>query len=158
MKRDKISEFTLRITQSNRSQLVLVIYDMILEYIKEAEEYNELNKVEEFIDETKKARACVHELMSVLDTKYPISIELMQLYVYINKLLIKSIIKRQPQDFDAIKRMIHTLSEAFHEVAKQDHSKALMENTQQVYAGLTYGKGTLTESFSNQGSNRGFRV
>lgn len=158
MKKDKISDFTLRITQSNRSQLVIVIYDMILEYIKEARECYEQNKIEDFIDETKKARACVHELMSVLDTKYAISIELMQLYVYINKLLIKSVIKRKPQDFDAIMRMIQTLSDAFCEVAKQDNSKALMGNTQQIYAGLTYGKGTLTESFSNQGSNRGFRV
>ncbi|OYO98714.1 flagellar protein FliS, partial [Lachnotalea glycerini] len=47
---------------------------------------------------------------------------------------------------------------AFTEVAKKDDSPVLMGNTQQVYAGLTYGKGSLTESFSNQGSNRGFRV
>lgn len=158
MKKDKISDFTLRITQSNRSALVVVIYDMTIEYINEAIEYYEKDEIEEFLDATKKARSCVYELMSVLDTKYQIAIELMPLYLYMNKLLIRSIIKRKPQDFEAIRRMLQGLSEAFTEVAKKDDSPVLMGNTQQVYAGLTYGKGALTESFSNQGSNRGFRV
>jgi flagellar protein FliS len=158
MKKDKILDFTLRVSQSNRSELVVVLYEMILEYINDARECYELENVDGFIEGTKKARACVGELMSSLDIKYPIAVELMQLYVYINKLLITSVIKKKPQDFDAIKRMIGKLTEAFNEVAKQDNSGPLMGNTQQIYAGLTYGKGTLTESYKNQGSSRGFRV
>lgn len=158
MKKDKISYFTRRITQSNRSELIVVMYDMILEYIEGAEECYNTSNVNGFIEETKKARECVGRLMSALDTNYPISVELMQIYVYINKLFITSVIKKKPQDFDAINRMIRNLSEAFIEVAKQDRSAPMMGNAQQVYAGLTYGKGTLTESFSNQDSSRGFRV
>ncbi|MFA9376877.1 MAG: flagellar protein FliS [Lachnotalea sp.] len=158
MKKDKISDFTLRITQCNRSGLIVVIYDMVLEYIDDAAECYELDNKDGFIDATKKARECVGKLMSSLDTKYPIALELMQLYVYINKLLITSVIKKKPQDFEAIKRMIHNLADAFREVAKQDTSGPMMGNTQQIYAGLTYGKGTLTESYSKLDSNRGFRV
>jgi len=158
MKKEKISDFTIRITQSNRTELIVVIYDMVLEYIKEAEECYGLDDIGGFIEATKKARECVGRLMSVLDTKYPIAIELMNIYLYINKLLINSVIKKKPQDFDAITRMIGNLSEAFGEVAAQDNSAPLMGNTQQVYAGLTYGKGTLTESFSEQDASRGFRV
>lgn len=158
MKKDKISDFTLRITQSNRTELIVVIYDMVLEYIKEAQECYDLEDTEGFIEATKRARECVGRLMSSLDTKYLVAVELMNIYLYINKLLINSAIKKKPQDFDAISRMISNLSEAFGEVAKQDNSAPLMGNTQQIYAGLTYGKGTLTESFSDQGSSRGFRV
>ncbi|WP_099467374.1 flagellar export chaperone FliS [Konateibacter massiliensis] len=158
MKKEKISDFSMRITQSNRSQLVVVIYDMTLEYIDEAMEYYGLGKIDEFVETTKKAGACIHELMSALDTKYPIAVELMQLYIYMNKLLIQSAIKREPQDFDAIKRMIGKLSEAFGEVSKGDKSAPLMGNTQQVYAGLTYGKGTLSENYASPETNRGFRV
>lgn len=158
MKKEKISDFTLRITQSNRSQLVVVIYDMTIEYLDEAMENYNQGKEEEFIEGAQKARACIYELMTALDTKYAIAADLMQLYLYMNKLLIKSTIKKEPQDFDAIKRMIQKLSEAFSEVSKQDASAPLMGNTQQVYAGLTYGKGILTESFSDQNSNRGFCV
>jgi flagellar protein FliS len=159
MKKEKISDFTLRITQSNRSQLVVVIYDMTKEYLDEAMDCFNENKLDEFVDTVKKARACIHELMTSLDTKYPVGMELMQIYLYINKLLIQSIIKRKPVDFDAIKRMIGNLSEAFVEVSKQDTSAPLMGNTQQVYAGLTYGKGTLSESYSDQNyNNRGFCI
>jgi flagellar protein FliS len=158
MKKDKILDFTLRVSQSNRSELVIVIYDMILEYIMDASECYDLDNINGFIEATKKARDCIGELMSSLNTKYPIAIELMQLYIYMNKLLITSVIKKKPQDFDAIKRMIGKLSEAFCEVAKQDDSGPLMGNTQQIYAGLTYGKGTLLESYKHHNSSRGFRV
>jgi flagellar secretion chaperone FliS len=158
MKKEKISDFTLRISQSNRSQLVVVIYDMTTEYLKEALESYNLGNVEEFVESTKRAKACIYELMTALDTNYLIASELMQLYLYMHKLLIQSIIKREPKDFDAIERMIQKLAEAFYEVSKQDTSAPLMGNTQQVYAGLTYGKGTLAESFSNQNLNRGFCI
>lgn len=158
MNKEKISDFTLRITQSNRSQLVVVIYDMTIEYLDDAIEYFKSDKVEEFLEASKKARACIYELMSSLDTKYPISADLMQLYLYMSKLIIKSIAKKNPQDFEAMKRMIKNLSEAFSQIAKQDMSEPLMKNTQQVYAGLTYGKGTLEEGFSNQNFNRGFQA
>ena len=51
------------------------------------------------------------------------------------------------------------LKAAFEEVAKQDTSEPLMENTQQVYAGLTYGKGSLNEVLMSRDEyNRGYRV
>lgn len=158
MIKEKISDYTLRISQSNRSQLVVVVFDMTMEYLEEATLCYDKGDLEAFVQITKKARACVYELMTSLDTKYKIAVELMQIYIYINKLLIQSVIKKEPQDFPAIKRMIRTLRGAFEEIAKQDSSAPLMGNTQQIYAGLTYGKGTLSESFSSQDLNRGFCV
>lgn len=158
MKKEKISDYTLRISQSNRSQLVVVVFDMTMEYLEEATLCYDKGDLEDFVQITKKARACVYELMTSLDTKYKIAVELMQIYIYMNKLLIQSVIKKEPQDFPAIKRMVRTLRGAFEEIAKQDSSAPLMGNAQQVYAGLTYGKGTLSESFSSQDINRGFCV
>ena len=60
---------------------------------------------------------------------------------------------------DAVREVMTKLKEAFEEVAKQDTSGPLMENTQQVYAGLTYGKGSLNEVLiSGDEYNRGYRV
>ena len=39
--------------------------------------------------------------------------------------------------------------------AGDDKSAPLMDNAQKVYAGMTYGRGRLTESFIND-DNRGF--
>ena len=51
------------------------------------------------------------------------------------------------------------LLESFEEVARQDESGPVMENTQQIYAGLTYGKDSLNEVFLQGDENsRGFRA
>ena len=47
------------------------------------------------------------------------------------------------------------LRSSFETVAAGDKSAPLMDNAQKVYAGMTYGKGRLTESFIND-DNRGF--
>ena len=47
------------------------------------------------------------------------------------------------------------LRNSFETAAADDKSAPLMDNAQKVYAGLTYGKGRLTESFIND-DNRGF--
>ena len=44
---------------------------------------------------------------------------------------------------------------SFEKAAADDKSAPLMDNAQKVYAGMTYGKGRLTESFIND-DNRGF--
>ena len=48
--------------------------------------------------------------------------------------------------------------QAYATVSKEDTSGSVMENTQTVYAGLTYGKNQLMESLGNEGSLRGLRV
>mgnify|MGYP000800255346 CR=1 FL=1 len=47
------------------------------------------------------------------------------------------------------------LSDSFETAAADDKSAPLMDNAQKVYAGMTYGRGRLTESFIND-DNRGF--
>ena len=51
------------------------------------------------------------------------------------------------------------LGKSFAEIAKQDKSAPIMQNSQKVYAGLTYGKNSLNEVFfdKNQAS-RGFKA
>ena len=60
---------------------------------------------------------------------------------------------------ETVREVMGKLKEAFQEVAKQDYSAPVMKNTQQVYAGLTYGKGSLNEVLlTGNDSNRGYRV
>ena len=55
--------------------------------------------------------------------------------------------------------MILMISTTFKEVAKQDDSEAVMKNVQTIYAGLTYGRGTLNETIdSGADVNRGFEA
>ena len=53
------------------------------------------------------------------------------------------------------RRHYEKLRNSFETAAADDKSAPLMDNAQKVYAGMTYGKGRLTESFIND-DNRGF--
>ena len=154
----KKKEFTARITNANRSMLVVILYDMILEYIKEAEKCLEKSDLTGFAGELQKARECVKELVSALDMQYELSGELARLYLYVNRTITQSIVKREKVNIDSARNVITGLRESFAVVAEQDKSPVLMENAQEIYAGLTYGKNSLNENFSDEGAGRGFFV
>ena len=57
-----------------------------------------------------------------------------------------------------VKENMEKLRKSFEEVAKQDTSGSVVQNSQKVYAGLTYGKGTLNEVFMDNEAARGFKA
>lgn len=156
MKKELLQEYTRRVTQSNRSQLVVIIYELILEYIKEGKENMEKGKETEFCQAMKKAQQFIRELISALNFEYSIAKELLPLYRYFYGVLAKSMVSKNVEELTRVEGMIAQLKIAFQEVEKQDFSRPLMENTQQVYAGLTYGRKILPELYQDSDNNRGF--
>jgi flagellar secretion chaperone FliS len=96
--------------------------------------------------------------MEALDFSYEVSFHLMQIYQFINRQVSTAVLKKEPAVLKYVASAVTKLKEAFEEVSKQDSSGPMMENTQTVYAGLTYSKSDLTEDLRDQGSSRGFRV
>lgn len=158
MNSEKKQEFSARVATANRSALVVILYDMILEYITEAEAFFQRGDLENFKGELEKARECVKELVSALDMQYQLSTDLARLYLYVNRTLTRSIVKKEKKELDSARNVIAGLRESFAEVAKQDNSPTLMKNAQEIYAGITYGKHSLNENLSDQGGERGFFV
>lgn len=156
MNKEKKQEFTIRITNANRSELVVILYDMILTYLEDGKAFLKDGKQEEFREEVKKAQDCVKELISALDKQYEISSELAKLYLYVNRTFAKIIVKPQEELIVSAENVIKGLRESFQQIAKQDESPALMGNAQEIYAGLTYGKNSLNENLSDEGGSRGF--
>jgi flagellar protein FliS len=158
MDKEKKQEFTVRITNANRSELVVILYDMTLVYIDEAKAFLKEGNQEQFREELKKAQDCVKELISALDKQYEIASELARLYLYVNRTLAKVMVKPEETLIVSAENVIKGLRESFEQVAKQDDSPALMGNAQEIYAGLTYGKNSLNENLSDEGASRGFFV
>ena len=78
---------------------------------------------------------------------------------YIFTKLIDSSVKRVPCELDRCQNMMDNLRTGFEKLHELDDEGPVMQNTHQVYAGLTYGKGTLNESLGGTDySKRGFRV
>ncbi|MDE5679325.1 MAG: hypothetical protein K2I01_02680, partial [Lachnospiraceae bacterium] len=80
------------------------------------------------------------------------------LYLYCNRELTKADARKEKEPLMHIRSVISKLLEAYRELAGQDTSGPVMQNSQTVYAGLTYGKNSLAENLTDQGTNRGFRA
>lgn len=159
MNKKRVQEFTLRVTQANRTQLIVILYDILEADLESASEALKGKDFKTYEKEVKHASRIVNQLMGSLDYRYSMSYDLLSLYSYINKKLVGALVSRCNQDFAEILDLIHDLRVGFEEASKQDTSGKVMANTQQIYAGLTYGRGKLNESSLTPGdSNRGFRA
>lgn len=159
MNKDQIKEYTARVAQANRTELVVIIYELILDSIKEGELCYNNGDCDAGAEQIGKAQEYLQELKGSLDHQYELSGQLWRLYRYVNEQLIATKIRQKPVNLDSACQVIQGLMGSFAEIAKQDTSGPVMQNTQQVYAGLTYGKGTLDEVLMNKDQeSRGYRA
>lgn len=149
-------EFTLRISQANKSQMVVIIYEILLEHLQDAQAAVLAGDKGSKRESINKIRGCINELVGSLHYEYEPAGELLELYVYCSKELVNADLHDSEASLQHIEQVITSLKEAYAVVAEQDNSPAVMGNTQAVYAGLTYGKNTLTENVSDPSGNRGF--
>ena len=161
MKKERIQEFAARVTQGSKSDLIVIMYDIILEDITEARrivatetdgtESGMLRKSfgnpvrEAYRKELLHAARFVSELMAALDFRYRLSYELRNLYVYAHKCLTEAAFSGETKKLTDVEDMMNGLKTAFAKVAEEDTSGPVMQNSQKLTAGLTYGRGRLNE-------------
>lgn len=151
-------QFTLRISQANPTEMVVILYEMLLCYLDEAENALETEDFTAFKSAVRKTRGCLNELLQSLNMKYEPAPNLLQIYLYCTKKLAHAEVCRDEEGLCQIRRVIVPLHDAYEQIAGQNTSGPVMGNSQAVYAGLTYGRGALTENMADQGANRGMRV
>ncbi len=150
--------YTNRVVQANKSELIVILYDIVLQDLREARESLAIADIEEFQKSCDHSCKAVNELIVSLDFRYEISNDLFRLYRYVNENVTKAKTTRQESLLINGYKTMEKLRLAFVEVATQDKSEPVMKNTEQVYAGLTYSKGNLNESLLDTSSNRGFKA
>lgn len=148
-------QFTLRITQANSTQLVVILYEMLLCYLEEGDVAQDREELKEAV---RKARGCVNELIQSLHMEYEPAPSLMQLYMFCIRRLAACEARGDKQALADVKKVIRPLCDAYTQIEKLNDNGPVMNNSQTVYAGLTYGKNTLTENMADQGMNRGMLV
>lgn len=158
MTKELKQEFTLRITHANKTQLITILYEMVLLYLAEAKEALSAEDKTEYKKAIRKIRGCMNELIVSLHMEYELAQYLLQLYLYINRELVQASIHYEQENLDHIDNIIRKLHAAYQQIETQDISGPVMGNTQTIYAGLTYGKNTLMENMSDPEANRGFCV
>lgn len=150
-------EFTRRISQCNKGEMIVIMYDIIFAYMDEAKDAHEKKRYEDYKAAIKNAQAVIASLIKSLDFKYDLSKELHPLYVHARNNLSKAIYQNRLDGVLEAEKILKSLYASFCEAAKSDHSGPIMRNTQQVYAGMTYGRNALNECCIED-NHRGFFV
>ncbi|MBQ8247986.1 MAG: flagellar protein FliS [Lachnospiraceae bacterium] len=150
--------YTLRISQANKSGLVVILYEMFADYAAEAEESLKTGDRAAIKESLGKARGCVNELMESLHLEHEIAQNLLQLYLYVYRELLKCEMDKDAVHISNVLKVMLPLKEAYSTISKEDTSEPVMTNAQTVVAGLTYGRNDVNESMADQGASRGFYV
>ena len=155
MDQEAVTTFTRRITNGNKSQIIVVLFDMVLVDLDDATEGLKNHEQEEYMEALRHANEVLEHLQNALDFKYDISKDLYSLYDYCKRSIAKSMYSGRDEGINEAREVIEPLAEAFREVAENDDSAPLMENTQKIAAGLKYGKTDVNEAVDTN-DNRGF--
>lgn len=157
MEREQLNAYAARVAQANRSELVVIIYEAFLDSVKDGRKYLKEGDLPACRREIDRAKGFLTELMGSLDFHYEISHYLRRLYVFAYQELCQGVAEREEARLSHASDIIEKLLPAFREVAAQDASAGVMANTETIYAGLTYGRGSLNENV-NVDVNRGFQA
>jgi flagellar protein FliS len=158
MKKEDIDAFSRRIACANASEIIVILYEMFFTYESDGLEAMRRHDWDAYIDNMRQCSLVLEHLKNALDFKYNIANNLYALYNYAEVSISKAIYSRKEEYIDAADRVMKPLWEAFVEVAKSDDSDSVMQNSQRVTAGLTYGRNNLNESYDDGNLNRGFLV
>ena len=67
MTKEQKQEFTRRITQANSTQLIVILYEMLLLYLEEGAQAHASGDRDAFREAIRKARGCLNELLASLN-------------------------------------------------------------------------------------------
>ena len=158
MTKERIREYTLKITNASPTGIIVIMYDLAIEYMEEAKKCFAEGDHDGARVQCTNAGRVFGDLISSLDFTYEISFPLFRIYEFISKEVSMAVIKDDGSALDGGIRLLSQLRESFEKLAEQDKSGPAMNNAQSVYAGLTYGKGMLNESTTSSTDNRGYRA
>lgn len=156
MKDELKQQFALRITQANKTELVVILYEMFLTYIKDAKADLQGQDTKTFRLDIQRARGCLKELMGSLNYDYEPAPTLLKLYIYVSRLLVTADLHNEEKELDEAAKIMQKLHDAYAAISKEDTSAPVMGNTQTVYAGLTYSKSDLSVNLDEGSGSRGF--
>lgn len=157
MEKEKIQEYSARVVQANRGELLVVVYDVIQDELRSALVSQVQQNQEAYKNSLQNAQKFLQELIGTLDFQYEVSFQLLSLYKYINKTILEAQRKKDTKELEGCISIIGKLRSSYAQIALESQEKPMMSNVQKVYAGLTYGKNSLSEvSVDGTGGKRGY--
>lgn len=163
MTKEKKNEFTLRISQANRSELIIILYEMTICYIEDVINISHTgdtgvaNNIE-LQNAVRRAVGCIEEMQNNLHYEYDLAKNLKQIYLYMKKQLRIAGTTGNTDSLYVVKKELEILRDAYKTIKDTDTSRPVMVNTQLVLTGMTYDRNRILDSLTTEYSSRGYRV
>ena len=151
-------DFTRRLSQCNSGGMIVIIYEICFAYMEDARQAHAKGRHDEMKAAIRKAQNVLDELIGSLNFAYEISGNLYSLYLFCKNELARVLYENRLDGLEEADKVMRRLYHSFAEAAKQDTSAPIMSNTQQIYAGMTYGRNQLNENDMDYDRQRGFFV
>ncbi|MCL2415234.1 MAG: flagellar protein FliS [Defluviitaleaceae bacterium] len=150
---DITEKYAQRIAEATPLQLVIILHELIIEYINDGASKSDIDKACSFLG----------ELFSSLNMDMPIAEDLANLFLFVNRLLIRAKLTRKDDEKNQLladgRKIISGLLNSWEELEKNDDlENTIFNNPQQIFAGLTYEKGGKLSEFLDDDPNRGYKV
>ncbi len=158
MTSEKKNEYTLRISQANRAELIVILYEITIDYVEEAIAAASAGDVGSVSFSTANAMRCIEEMQNNLHFEYELARSLNRLYTYMKNKLRAAYISRETEGLAEVLDKLKKLKESYEKIAPTDTSGPVMVHTQTVLTGMTYSKDKVLDELTNEASGRGFRV
>lgn len=151
-------QFTRRITNANKTEMIVILYEMVLTYTGDASKALDNHDMEAFHREIARAKKCVKELQNSVNFENELAMNYFEIYLFLRRELSRADVSGNKTALDNVCSIVGEMHETYEKLSQADTSRSVMENAQTVYAGLTYGKNSLNESLTGQDIDRGFRA
>lgn len=140
-------DYVPKITTATPLQLVNITFELIQYHIDYAQQ-QEVTSLE-FTQAIDKSKQFLDSLIISLDMEYPLSSELLPVYLMASQSLINAKLTLNKSHLTDATNILTPIAEAFIDISEDDDSEATMD-TSKIYAGLTYGKGGLNEYIDDE--------
>ena len=150
-------DYVAKIATASPLKLVIINFEIILDYLEESKK--NIDNQKEFDFNILKARQFLGELRGSLNMKYEISTQLLTMYNYVDRQLAIFLFSKKLEDLEAGTKVLKTIMSGFEEIEEKEKDKnSIMQNTESIYAGLTYGRNGQLQEFVDTKHNRGFKA
>ncbi|MBO4679523.1 MAG: flagellar protein FliS [Lachnospiraceae bacterium] len=156
MTKEQIQAFTFRVSSANKTEMIVILYDIAITYLNDSVSAKENDNKTLFRAELNRTKSTVQELMNSVDTSTELGLTLLKLYVYCNRELTKAYLDFDDAPARHVISILSRLREAYEVVSKKDKSESVMKNVEIVYGNLTYNKNLMNEILTDRAQSRGY--
>lgn len=156
MTAEDMQVFTRRIANANKTEMMVILYDIALTYIDDALLALTEGDKKKFRLQVVRVKDTVRELMNSVNPSVEPGRTILSVYIFCNGELTKAYADCDKTGIENVKKLMLIFRDAYAECAKKDTDTSVMEHAEVVYTGLTYNKNSYSENISSADSGRGF--